>query len=94
MLGQKVVVTTAHRGVFFGTLKVRDDVVKTVHLEDARNCVYWSSSTRGFLGLAKTGPLNGSKIGPHVPRLDLFDVTSITECTDEAVSKWEEGPWS
>lgn len=88
---KKVVVTTKHRGVFFGTLVSRDktDVV----LSDARLCVYWSSLTKGFVGLASTGPLKGSKVSPAAPKLELLDVTSVVECSDEAVEKWESEPW-
>lgn len=87
-----VVVTTKHRGVFFGRLLERngDEVV----LEGARVCVHWSIDTRGFVGLAVTGPLKGSRISLGAPRMELNAVTSITHCTDEAVRRWEEGPWS
>jgi hypothetical protein len=87
----KVVVTTIHRGVFFGELvEEKDDVVK---LSGARNCVYWPVETRGFLGLAATGPGNGSKVGPAAPSITLRGVTSISECTPEAAAAWESGPW-
>ena len=88
---KKVVVTTSHRGVFFGDLESRDS--NTVVLKNARNCAYWSSSTKGFLGLAEKGPQDGSKVGPSVPRLELFDVTSISDCSESAVEKWENGTW-
>ena len=91
---EPVVVTTEHRGVFFGYLGTRDDDNRRVTLTDARNCVYWSASTKGFLGLASTGPLDGSKVGPKVPELRLYNVTSITRCSDDATSRWESGPWS
>jgi len=44
-----VVVTTAHRGVFFGY--AGDTSGQTIKLERARNCVYWTSDVRGFIGL-------------------------------------------
>lgn len=90
--GTKVVVTTAHRGVFFGTLAARDG--STVTLADARNCLYWDRSIRGFLGLAESGPSKGSRVGPSVGELELFDVTSITRCTPKAAEQWEKAPWS
>ena len=88
----KVVVTTIHRGVFFGELV--DENGDTCKLKNARNCVYWPSDVRGFLGLAFAGPSKGSKIGPAAPSLTLRGVTSIAECTTEAAEKWESGPWS
>jgi len=88
----KVVVTTKHRSVFFGTLECKDgtDVV----LLDARVCVYWSRETRGFVGLAATGPLDGSRVSPAAPKLEIVDVTAVIHCSDEAVKQWEADKWS
>ena len=91
-LGQKVLVTTMHRGVFFGTL-TKDDGTR-VTLENARNCVYWPTEQKGFLGLAARGPLEGSRIGPAALLLDLRDVTSVALCSKEAAERWEAGPWA
>jgi hypothetical protein len=88
-----VLVTTSHRGVFFGYAS--GDVVKeTITIKNARNCVYWSQDVKGFLGLAATGPTSSCKIGPKVPSLKLLGVTSVSEVTPEAVEKWEKHPWS
>ena len=89
---KRVVVTTKHRGVFYGTLKKRDG--EDVTLTKARNCLYWSSGTKGFLGLAATGPLDDSRVGPEVASLQLMGVTSITQCSQDAVKRWEAAPWS
>ena len=43
-----VLVTTEHRGVFFGF--ARDTSGDTIKLRDARNCIYWSSDIGGFQG--------------------------------------------
>ena len=87
-----VLVTTSHRGVFFGILKSQDGDV--VILAEAQNCIMWSTSTKGFLGLAAKGPQAGSRIGPVVPKITLYGVTSVTECTDEATEAWKTRPWS
>ena len=87
-----VLVTTGKRGVFFGVMD--KDNGSSVELKEAQCCVYWSSSTRGFLGLAERGPQDGSKVTPPVPELKLYDVTSVSLCTDEAVKKWQAQPWS
>ena len=87
-----MLVTTAHRGVFFGYLK--GEAKETVTITDARNCVYWSVDVKGFLGLAATGPTSSCKIGPKVPSLKLLGVTSVCEVTPEAVEKWEKAPWT
>ena len=57
-----VLVTTAHRGVFFGYATNTDGA--TIALRSARNCIYWPIEQKGFLGLATAGPLKGSRIGP------------------------------
>jgi hypothetical protein len=89
--GIPLVVTTAHRGVFFGYGKPTTD--SEIRLTEARMCVYWSAAMRGVLGLATVGPDKDCKIGFAVPVLTLRDVTSITEVSPEAVAKWEQGPW-
>ena len=90
--GTYVVVTTKHRGVFGGQFQSRegDEVV----LSDARVCVYWSANVKGFVGLAATGPLSGSKISDACPRMTLRDVTAILECSEAAEKQWEAGKWS
>jgi len=90
-LGKPVVVTTEFRGVFFGYLKGRPS--KTVTLEKARNCIYWSSDVKGFMGLAGAGPTSSCKIGPPVRSITLQKVTSIIECEDTAVTAWEGAKW-
>ena len=86
-----VVVTTQHRGVFFGYAKDVDGDV--IALRDARNCVYWSSGVKGFMGLAATGPTKDCKIGPAA-NISLRDITSVMECTADATAAWENAPWS
>lgn len=92
MLNKKVLVTTLHRGVFFGELIKREN--DEVTLKDARNCLYWTRSVKGFVGLAVTGPKEGSRIGPATEEMLLIGVTSISLCTDEAVEAWESETWS
>ena len=88
-----VLVTTIHRGVFFGYANgsVKN---KSITIKNARNCIYWSQDVKGFLGLAANGPSNSCKVGPKVPELTLVDVTSVSTVTPEAVEKWENSPWS
>lgn len=90
---QSVLVTTAHRGVFFGYMDTAK-AGKTITLTDARNCIYWSQDMKGFLGLASSGPSQNCKVGPKVVSLFLTDVTSIAPVSDEAAQKWEGMPWS
>lgn len=86
-----VLVTTSHRGVFFGYANDTDGA--TIKLRAARNCIYWPATQKGFLGLASFGPAPGSKIGPAAD-LELRDITSVAACTPEAVEAWEKAPWA
>lgn len=88
-----VVVTTEHRGVFFGYLDGNRDG-QTVDLRDAQMCVYWSASVRGVLGLAATGPDARCRVTPPVPSITLHKVTAVMGVSDEAVKAWLAQPWS
>lgn len=87
-----VLVTTKHRGVFFGYLKTNEAPARVVLLR-VRNVVYYPSEAHGFIGLAANGPPDGSRIGPAAPDGELFDITGILGCTDAAVSMFEGEPW-
>ena len=89
-----VVVTTEHRGVFFGFMNGSTESDKVVALTDAQMCVYWSADVRGVLGLAATGPSGSCRITPAVPKLTVQDVTAVMDATDEAVKAWAQRPWS
>lgn len=83
-----VLVTTAHRGMFWGYMESTTDKGRTVVLTGARNAIYWAT-TKGFLELALVGPNAKSKVGATAPRITLHDVTSVTECTETAAKAWE-----
>lgn len=86
-----VLVTTAHRGVFFGY--ATDTSGDTIRLRACRNAIYWSTAVRGFLGLASHGPDSNSRIGPPADGT-VRAVTGVWECTPEAVEAWEAAPWN
>ena len=84
-----VVVTTAHRGVFFGFADPQDVEAKAkIRLKRAKNCIYWNRSIGGFLGLAAVGPDSECRIGKEAPEIVLHDITSVSLCTEEAVASW------
>lgn len=85
-----VLVTTAHKGVFFGYAD--DTSGSVIALKRARLCVYWSADLRGFMGLASHGPSRQCKIGAAAD-IELRDITSVTEVTQEAEAKWNAAPW-
>lgn len=92
--GRAVLVTTAHRGVFFGFLIGKPDKAQ-VTLRACRNVVSWDAATRGFLGLASTGPTTGCRIGQAAgAESTLYDITGVFGCTDVAREKFEAAPWA
>ncbi|HWM26571.1 MAG TPA: hypothetical protein VNP98_17270 [Chthoniobacterales bacterium] len=87
-----LVVTTAHRGVFFGYGRTTTN--KTIRLEKAQMCVSWSSDVKGVLGLAANGPTRGCRVGPPVPAMTLQDVTGVMEASEKAEKAWLAQPWN
>ena len=91
--GRAVLVCTEHRGVFFGTL-IGEPSKEKVTLSGCRNVLYWDVATRGFLGLASTGPTKGCRVGPPANGSStLFDVTGVFTCTPEAIKAFGESQW-
>lgn len=86
-----VLVTTAHRGVFFGYASDTDG--ETIALKRSRLCVYWSADVKGFMGLAAGGPTKGCKIGPPAD-ITLRNITAVVEVSGPAVEAWEAAPWA
>lgn len=86
-----VMVTTAHRGVFFGY--ATDVAGEIIALKRARLCLYWSADVKGFMGLAANGPSKSCRIGPPAD-IELRAITAVVSVTPEAVAKWEAMPWS
>lgn len=86
-----VVVTTEHRGVFFGYAS--DTKGSTIKLERSRLCVYWSADCKGFMGLAANGPTAGCRIGPAAD-IELRNVTAVVEVTEPARQAWNSAPWA
>ncbi len=88
---QPLLVTTVHRGVFFGYGVMSDEA--TIELEQSRMCVSWSNDVHGVLGLATSGPSKTCKIGPAVSRIVLREVTAVALVSPEAITRWESEPW-
>ena len=85
-----VVVTTEFRGVFFGYCEDTD--ADPLTLTGARLCISWSTDVHGFMGLASGGPTKNCKIGPRAD-ITLKKITSVLECTPDAVKAWEAAKW-
>ena len=105
---QPCLVTTLHKGVFFGYVERASQpedliperpegsqkVSPCVRVSHVRMCVFWPEQNHGIVGLCSDGPKDGARIGPAAPSMDIYDVTAIMECTDEAAARWESEPWS
>jgi len=89
-----VLITTEHRGVFFGYVEDDSNLPDSITLIDARMCVYWDAAMKGVLGLASVGPNEKCRISNKVPKFTAWKITSVIEVTPEAVEQWEKGPWS
>jgi len=87
-----VLVSDAHRGVFFGYASGNLNV-KSIRIEKARMVVYWSQDVHGYSGLAANGPTDGCRIGPPIPAITIQDVVSVSELSDTAVLAFERAPW-
>jgi hypothetical protein len=86
-----VLVTTAHRGVFFGYSA--DTSGDTIKLRNGRLVVRWSADCRGFMGLAAKGPTSNCRIGPAAD-IEVRNITSVSEVKAAAVKAFEAAPWS
>jgi len=91
-----VLITTKYQGVFFGYIKQHDEPTgekNKLVVNNCRNCLHWPTSIHGFLGLSTKGPNSECRISPACKQLTLYGVTSVAECTPEAVKNWESEPW-
>jgi hypothetical protein len=87
-----VVVTDAHRAVFFG-YAVPPFGQKSMRIEKARMCVYWSSDVRSLSGLIGNGPSANCRIGPQIPYITITEVVSVSEVSEQSAEKFEAAPW-
>ena len=88
------VVCVEPRGVFFGYADVEDRERRTIH--SARILVYWSEKSKGVVGTAAVGPIEG-RVSPACPRIEFPKENKIEawfSCSEEAVKVWESEPWS
>lgn len=85
-----LIVTTSHRGVFYGYGKPTDG--DKIRLTNARMVVRWTG-TKGLLGLASAGSTPQCRITQSVPAITLNGVTACIECSEVAVGLIEGAPW-
>lgn len=93
--GRYVVVFDHHRDIFFGVLVEHDRVLQSAILTECRPVFSYQCRPggEGSGGLATHGPGSGSKISPPAPKREINDVSSVVECTAEAVKAFGEVSW-
>ena len=83
-----VLVTTQHRGVFFGEVPEDQDMTaRTMGLKNARCAIRWNT-TKGVAELAEEGPNEGSKVGASADIDALHDITAVWAVTEKAREAW------
>jgi hypothetical protein len=80
-----VIVTTEHRGVFYGLAS--DTTGPAVHLKGARMAIKFGTK-RGLMELAETGPTAASNISARAD-VEVRKVTAVFEVTEAAARAWE-----
>ena len=83
-----VLVTTKHRGVFYGHVAVEDMEKENLWLTDCRMAIAWNT-TRGLLELAQVGPNEGSRISDTAEKAYIRDATGVFLVSKEAQDAWE-----
>ena len=88
-----VMVTTEHRGVFFGYIEESDVNEDPLTIYEKQMCTYFSHAMRGVFGLSVQGPDDKCRIGPPAKKAILKNITSVVLCTKEAEANWKKQPW-
>lgn len=88
-----VLVTTEHRGVFFGYAEDSTTAPVSITLKRMRNCIQWRG-LKGFLELTTTGPTAACRVGPAAEVGTLFKITGVWDVEPKAVDVWESAPWA
>ena len=84
-----ILITTQHRGVFFGLVPEDQDMTATtMALKSARCAIYWGT-TGGVFQLADTGPTAKSRIGAPADIEAVHDITLVLAVTPGALEKWQ-----
>ena len=91
-IGKYVVVATTSRpwSIVAGTMISRTG--GTVRLKDARMIVYYGVGTRGLLGIAARGPVDG-RVASAVEEAVVRKVEHVLLCSDTARKAIEAEPW-
>jgi len=85
-----ILVTTQHRGVFFGRVEDDQDMnARTMPLKGAKCAIRWET-TKGIAELAEVGPNANSRIGSPADIEALHDITAVWAVTEQAEQAWND----
>jgi hypothetical protein len=70
----------------------KDELPRAIRVYSCRSCVYYVGT--GSAGLAKEGPRKGSRVTGLIDETMLSNPKALHAVTAEALSKWEDEPWS
>lgn len=86
---KNVLLTTLHRGVFFGQIDEGADLTETTltNIKNARMAIRWHTKN-GVMELCGEGPNKNTKVGDSADIAVLHDITAVFDVTDEAAEKW------
>lgn len=86
---KNIVVTTAHKGVWFAQVDTAADLTNETltNLKNCRMAIYWGT-TKGLHQLCETGPTEKSKISAPADIPVLHKVTAVFAVTDKAAEAW------
>ena len=82
-----VLVTTTHKGVFFGYVSESTTNKESFNLKQAKMAIYWGT-TKGVMQLANTGPTSLSIISKPAD-IEVRGVNLVMEVTPEAEEVWK-----
>jgi small nuclear ribonucleoprotein (snRNP)-like protein len=84
---KSVIVTTEHRGVFYGKLKSYDEDRRAAVLDNALMIIHFGT-TQGLFQLAATGPTASSRLSAIAPSVRLEKTVSIIGVSAAAEESW------
>lgn len=92
LIGKKVIIRADRAGVFFGTLKEKNETVAGVEvvLENSRRLWYWDgAASLSQLAVEGTKEPGECKFTVTVPEHNVMQVIEIIPCSEEAVKSIE-----
>lgn len=86
---KSILITTAHRGVWFAQVEIGADLTQRtlINLKNCKMAIYWNTKN-GLQELASVGPNSGSKISVASEIEVVHDVTAVFSVTPEAEAIW------